>query len=363
MGTDSVIYIRTDGNREISTGHLVRCLSLAHSLQRRKKRVCFLVSDAESKGLLEEFLSSTEADTGNLDIITISNTGYLNLQQDYPFLLPLLHQSFNPTLILDSYYVTPEYLEKVGEAAKLVYIDDLKKFDYDVDIVLNYDLISPSEQREYRCFYSRAKHHLLGPAYTPLRPQFSEGKPSFRNRVENILITSGGSDPTGFCLRLARTLGNFSETINLHVVVGKLFSEAEKAALKELSQTSAALFLHEGLTDLAPLMKQCDLAVSAAGTTLYELCALGIPAISFTMADNQLTCARAFAQQKVIPYAGDVRGFKEELSTICQRITSFLQKMTGDPDRRKAAGEAVQRLIDGKGCERIADAICSLWNE
>ena len=29
MGADSVIYIRADGNTEIATGHLVRCLSVA----------------------------------------------------------------------------------------------------------------------------------------------------------------------------------------------------------------------------------------------------------------------------------------------------------------------------------------------
>ena len=32
MGTDSIIYIRADGNSKIATGHLVRCLSIAQEL-------------------------------------------------------------------------------------------------------------------------------------------------------------------------------------------------------------------------------------------------------------------------------------------------------------------------------------------
>ncbi len=34
MGADSVIYIRADGNTEIATGHLVRCLSVARALKK-----------------------------------------------------------------------------------------------------------------------------------------------------------------------------------------------------------------------------------------------------------------------------------------------------------------------------------------
>lgn len=363
MGTDSVIYIRTDGNREISTGHLVRCLSLAQALLKRGKKICFLVSDQESRGLLEGFLSPLKLGTEMLKIIIIDHTSYLNLEQDYPCLLPLLLRSSRPILILDSYYATPNYLETIGRAARVVYLDDLKKFDYAVDIVLNYDLISSSEEKEYLAFYSRAKRHLLGAAYTPLRPQFCETKPIFRDKAKQILITSGGSDPTGFCLKLVQALEDLSADISLNVVIGKLFPEAEKAALRELSKSSVALSLHEGLTDLAPLMKKCDLAVSAAGTTLYELCALGVPTISFTMADNQLASAKAFARQEAIPWAGDIRESEDELSSVCQRIYCFLLEMAADPAKRKAVGKTMHRLIDGKGCERIAAAICQLWNE
>ena len=42
------IFIRTDASREIATGHIMRCLSIAHALRERKAEVTFLFSNQES---------------------------------------------------------------------------------------------------------------------------------------------------------------------------------------------------------------------------------------------------------------------------------------------------------------------------
>lgn len=36
------------------------------------------------------------------------------------------------------------------------------------------------------------------------------------------------------------------------------------------------------------LMQKADIAISAGGFTLYELCACGTPTITYCMADNQM---------------------------------------------------------------------------
>lgn len=108
---------------------------------------------------------------------------------------------------------------------------------------------------------------------------------------------------------------------------------------------------------MASLMCSCDLAVSAGGTTLYELCALGIPTISFTMADNQLTNAKAFDSVQAIPYAGDIRFQQDE---VLHRVLHFMTDMSQNFKSRKNAHETMSRFVDDRGSARIADALLRL---
>ena len=50
------IYFRTDGNEEIATGHIMRCLSIARACAALHAEVCFLVSDEQSMTILAERL-------------------------------------------------------------------------------------------------------------------------------------------------------------------------------------------------------------------------------------------------------------------------------------------------------------------
>lgn len=384
MGADSVIYIRTDGNSKISTGHLVRCISIAQALLAQGRGVCFLVSDEESRCLAEGFLENEAQNAVSPDNILFSVTKlncahYDRLEDELPQLLSLLataSASGKPTLLVDSYYVTPAYMEALRRAAKVAYMDDLKKFDYSVDLLVNYDILSPAESIRLQHFYASAESLLLGAEYTPLRRQFAVHTPVFRNFPRNVLISTGGSDPRGFSPRLLSALQKaFSsgksaespaygdgvhqpENISFHLVIGRLFSAKEKQVLYALAAEAGNIHLHEGLTDLAPLMKECDLAVSAAGTTLCELCALGVPAISFAMADNQVEFALGFHRKGAVPYAGDLR--QEGTDRVLKNILQLLAELVTDTDKRRLLQNKGRLLIDGKGSARIAKALCRL---
>lgn len=54
-------------------------------------------------------------------------------------------------------------------------------------------------------------------------------------------------------------------------------------------------------------MHSCELAVSASGTTLLELCACGIPTICFSFADNQMAFAASMDNYGAMCYVGDAR--------------------------------------------------------
>ena len=374
MGSHRLIYFRTDGNSQIATGHLMRCLSIAQACQVLSLPVCFLASDEDSASLLKQFDPA-----GTFPVRILSSAVYNDMEKELPELLSLLSEA--PSLLfVDSYFVTEPYLQAVSGICPVAYLDDLQLFDYPVDLVINYDIIPEDMLPSYQAAYKRAGQTLLGASYTPLRSQFQMEVPAVRPSVKDILITTGGSDPYHFCLKL---LSCFQERLSaliaepdfhLHVLIGKRL-------LLELAEELPFLKLHENVTDMAALMASCDLAISAAGTTLYELCAVGIPAVSYSFADNQLPSSLAFANVGAVPYAGDLRMDTESCSIVpspdskgtgsayglpgvLSAVCHFVTDMSGNMAKRKSAQQSMRRLIDGKGSCRIARALeeCAFHN-
>lgn len=374
METDRSVFIRTDGNAQIASGHLMRCISIANACRKLGMEVHFLVSDKESVSLFSKKLSA------DFPITCLRSAAYDHLEQELPELLALLadHESQKKIFLLDSYYATERYLTSVRTLAQTVYIDDLMLFNYPVDLLINYDVIPSRNMDFYRSAYTNAQKTLLGAAYAPLRDQFQNRKMPLRNQVKNVLITTGGSDPFHFCLSFLHFLkgtaflkasksGSTRDDIIFHILVGSL--NTDRDALFSLAKASPFIKLYENVTDMASLMESCDLAVSAAGTTLYELCALGVPAISYTMADNQLTAAAAFAETDIIPCSGDIRvSMNNVLENILLFLTQMSKSVTSDSakttaisyEKRKLAHKTMCSFIDGNGSTKIAKAILDL---
>lgn len=425
MESHKLIYFRTDGNSNIASGHLMRCVSIALACQALGMETRFLVSDAESSQLLSGILKDcgqnpihqknfpgnpgqkesvhtcTAVKTGRasarhrdgLPVIQLGTASYGNLEQELPEVISLLRptppsaancqKKQNVVFFLDSYSVTENYLAALKPYAKIAYLDDLQLFDYPVDLLVNYDVIPDSALPSYQAAYQKAGQVLLGGAYTPLRRQFLRKQDAPRETVSNILVTTGGSDPCHFCLHFALKIlhaekdspwdrQNFPQAA-FHLVAGKLNQDKEQ--LRQLAEEYSFLQLHENVGDMASLMESCDLAVSAAGTTLYELCALGVPAISFSIAQNQTAAAKAFDTAGAIPWAGHLPAQPEK---VFRKIAAFLVSMCTPSGEfsgttpgclpppgsslllRKAAQETMARLVDGRGASRIAQALCRL---
>lgn len=104
-----------------------------------------------------------------------------------------------------------------------------------------------------------------------------------------------------------------------------------------------------GLDDLSPLMREADLVVSAAGTTLYELCAAGVPTVAVPIVDNQLANARSFAKRgcgAAITHLGWTDGELEETLRAMRPA-----------DERRAYAQAMRRTVPGDGTELIVRGI------
>ena len=151
MKAGRTILIYTDGNTDIATGHLMRCLSVACALRELGGRAEFAVSDEASADLLASFFPK-----GNGFPVHILHADYRKPETALKALTQLLTRGPAPSpasdgpeqksfsaLLIDSYFVTQDFLEALRSMVKTAYIDDLYAFDYPADLVINYDFAPP----------------------------------------------------------------------------------------------------------------------------------------------------------------------------------------------------------------------------
>lgn len=347
------IWIRTDGNEKIATGHLMRCLSIARACANQKKSVVFLTADTQSESLLRErFAFPSEFE------IECLHSDYHDLEKELPAIENIMQQAnvssghilpkHNCWILVDSYYVTASYLEALKKWGQVAYLDDLTAFTYPVDCIINYDM---SETEKPDC-YNAATRCLLGASYTPLRAQFQNVSYTVRPKIEHILFSTGGTDPFKVMEKLLTRLSYNLSNHQYHIVTSRLNSRYD--TLIAFGSKCPNIHIHENVQDMARLMAQCDLAVSAGGTTLYELCAVGVPTISLSMTDNQLSAVQNFASLDIIPYAGDIR---RDMDKVIDCICRFIDDKENTYTRRAEYSNRMQSFVDGHGATRIAEAL------
>ena len=330
-----MLLIRADGNPWIGTGHIMRCLSLADALREQNEDVKFVTAEPYFQELIQT--------RGHL--CEVLGTTYDHMEEELPVFMPLLKRRRPELMILDSYFVTPEYMRAIKGISKLLYIDDRNAFDYPADMVVNYNIYGPELS------YPQNKTYFLGPQYALLRKEFQGlEKRIVKEQVENILISTGGTDQYHVALCCAEYLREHQPRENMvfHFVLGAMNQDVKE--LKQLTAGVPFIQLHCQVKDMCPLMRRCDAAVSAAGTTLYELCACGLPTVSYILADNQIQGAQAFQRVGLMPCVGDVR----EESCFAEQIFIGLKDLNSVKLRQETA-QRMQILVDGKGAQRLAE--------
>lgn len=333
-----MVLFRADGNQKVGAGHIMRCLSLADALRDRGARPVFILAGPDMRPLIRQRGYECQ----------VLGSQYGHMEKELPVFLPLLEREAPDCVILDSYFVTPDYMRTVKAKAPLIYMDDLNAFDYPADIVVNYNLYGKAMA------YPPNKAYLLGPQYAPLRKQFQGLAPRVTKRsVEHILFSTGGADPYHVALRCLKYLREHPpvQDITFHFVLGAMNQNIGE--IKEMASGMSCVVLHQQVSDMCTLMLQCDAAVSAAGTTLYELCACGVPSITYILADNQADGAAAFEAAGLMPCAGDIR----KGLAVAEAVFSKLERLSQDWEGRGRIRESMRALVDGGGAGRLADFV------
>lgn len=352
-----VIYIRADANTVISSGHIMRCRTIADELQNLNCNVIFILSNIDSKVILGD-------DYDSFILNSIWNDWSWENEKDKWFGLFSIDgcSSSSRAVVIDSYYVTNEYLSFLRNFSKVILIDNLLENRYDVDMVIGYSIYHT--QKEYESMYEGSKTNLvIGTNYVPLRSQFSNCstiKIAESNAPKKVLLMSGGGDSFNILPSIVNRLLNSNEfnDFKISVVVG-IFCK-NYALLKSLENAHPNLKIYPNVTMMADLMSEHDFLISAAGTTLFEACAIGIPTLFYIMADNQQRSAISFVENDLMIYLGDIRVNKE---AVLNKLSVELNSLNSSVERRKIMQIKMRELVDGMGAERIAHKICNLINK
>lgn len=355
------IWIKTNGNGTIATGHVRRCLNIADALERRGVEILFILSDGDSE---EVFRLLCEEDKHDFPY-RVLGTVFSDPMGDIPVLDELLAEAAPDFFLIDSLFVTPEYISSVKECAKkhaadvkIGYIDDFNKMDCPLDIDINYDLRASEAD-------SLATVKLLGGKYAPLGKQFRDSEYIVKDMATRVFLSSGGTDPFHIIQDILTEIYESSSPcrnildltgIQCDVIIGALFDEKYKKDLYEMAQRHDTITLYEGVGSMVEVMQKCDFAVSAGGNTLYELCAVGVPTVVYSIADSQVEPARGFDMAGAAKYAGDARNDRR----LVQKIVTWGTAAIDNVGFRTRMSQKAREAIDGKGTERIADAILEM---
>lgn len=332
-----MLYIRADMNEQIATGHIMRCISIADALTVAGEAVTFILADEQAVDLLKQ---------RGYDAIVL-HTDWNHMEEEFPALSHVIEKNQIKKLLIDSYQVTPTYLSEVSRLVTTFYMDDLNKFDYPVNAVICY-------ANYYKKFHykmnDRKTEYLLGTKYVPLKKSFWDCKPkNISAKAEKILILTGGSDPYNVSGQLLNAM-NKDEFKSIDVICGRYNTNYN--ALAELYRKYKNIKFHRAINNVEEYMQKADIAISAGGTTLYELCACGMPTISYAFADNQLDNVKQFQEDGLIDYAGDAR-----IDDIAENVNQYLKKYQDDWQLREKKSEKMQKMVDGKGAMRLAEAL------
>lgn len=443
-----MLYIRADGNAEIGMGHVMRCLSIAEAAADMdgQKPPVFITADEESRALIE--------DRGFCVIVL--NTDYRDMMSELSQLeqlfckKPVDLQNFShmvcqdfagcsmeggqDVLLVDSYQVCAEYFLALREFVPMACLEDMG-VPYPVDLLINYNIYAPELEKNYKAPVSDVKMAgkypkkvLSGARYMPLRKAFQEPAAyTVCDKVTNVIITTGGSDPYFALCALTDALCSdrmiAKEALNFHLIsgpfnrfVGKLrqkyphdveleSSQNQKAPEVEqkqkvlessqdqmepesgqnqkapevgqnqtepkssqdtkpqegggqkTSQTQVTVTIHENVKDMRSLLLKSDVVITATGSTIYEVSALGIPMIVFYFAENQRQGAEAIEKCTDIVNAGC---FAEQGALVAERVKEALKRCICDKSYRALLSRQEKRLIDGKGARRIAEQLFGL---
>jgi UDP-2,4-diacetamido-2,4,6-trideoxy-beta-L-altropyranose hydrolase len=355
------LFIRADASVQIGTGHIMRCLTLADELRRRDAETIFLCREfdgnlcgyIEEKGYIVHRLPVSNEQENNIEG-KLRHAAWLGTdwQTDARQVEEIIIDLDTPWdwLVVDHYALDKKwegYLRPYCK--KIMVIDDLADRAHDCDLLLDQNFYENLESHYDGLVSARCKK-LLGPKYALLRSEFRETRKNLRKRdgsVRRIMIFFGGSDPTNETTKALEAIRMLNRPdIAVDVVVGTF--NPHRKVIEQVVSNLPDCTCHFNVADMAVLMARADLSVGAGGTTVWERCALAIPSLVTSAAENQEKTVSDMAESGSLLFLGRSEGVS--VKSLYHALEIALQS----PWLLISFAQKTWPLVDGKGTQRVA---------
>lgn len=321
------ILFRLDSGTRMGLGHLMRSKALADAFNSETIQCHFAIQEIHSPNALEPY-----------------TVHYLENEQHF---LSLLKTGTYQAVIIDHYDYTSEMFSRVKSLAEILVIldDECNRGDLYADVIIN--SVGLAAQLPYQKYAPQADL-LLGLHYVLLRNEFVHGHLMPYTDRKNILITFGGSDMKELTLPVLKKLLN-TELMKQPIIVVTGASCPRVEEIDALCRQYSIEHRHNE-TQMEKLFSQAKMAISAAGSTVFELARCGVPAVFSVIAENQLL---SMAEHEQLGWCSKVDCIKHN---NVDKIIEQALKMLKNSDLAAMSHQA-RLLVDANGARNAANAI------
>lgn len=358
------IAFRTDSSLEIGTGHVMRCLTLAEALKAKGANCEFLCRDLEGslinlirvKGFVVHVLSSV-INNGNeltlsrskVSVNELPHSSWLGSSQvdDSNVCAPILDKYQPDWMVVDHYALDINWeLATADYCDKLMVIDDLADRQHGCDLLL--DQTFGRLEADYQHLLNHNCRLLCGSRFALLRPEFSLMRPYSLSRrtlpnLRKLLISMSGVDKNNVTGQILTALSACSlpDECSITVVMGATSPWVDKVMEQAVNMPHPTRVL-VGVSNMAQLMSDCDLAIGAAGSTSWERCCLGVPSILVILANNQHKVAKGLADSGAATIIPSVNNLE---TILRKKLNCFI----GNSYKLALMSKCASDIVDGSG--------------
>jgi UDP-2,4-diacetamido-2,4,6-trideoxy-beta-L-altropyranose hydrolase len=360
----SVIAFRVDASLQIGTGHVMRCLTLADAARESGAQCSFICRPHQ--GHLLELISERGHRALVLPALEIAgkfnHDGSAHAQwlginwakdaHDTQQVLSLLMGKEQVDWLVVDHYALDMRWEQVlrPQTRRIMVIDDLADRPHSCDLLLDQNL-----GRKLGAYHNLLKSEtitLIGPQYALIRPEFvvlrsqSLARREANQPLRRLIISMGGVDKDNATGQILVALQGCLLPSDLHITVVLGAQAPWRVQVQaQAKQTPWRTEVLVGVSNMALLMAESDLAIGAAGSTSWERCCLGLPTIQIVLAHNQEHIAQALSKVG----AALMLSSQEIATSLPKLIKSIIAH-----DRLHTLAKACSSITQGDGAKLVS---------